>query len=95
MMARKEHIVLEADPADAEDFAVDQVALDRARMGRRVRQLRLRLGLTQDHFARRYGIPVANIRQYEIGRVMPSPAVQSYLKVIEQQPDMAAKALAA
>jgi putative transcriptional regulator len=95
MMAKKEHIVLEADPADPEDFAVDQAAIDRARMGRRIRQLRQQLGLTQDQFASRYGIPVANVRQYEIGRVMPPPAVQSYLKVIEQQPEMAAKAFAA
>ena len=95
MTVKNAPIVIEADPADPEDFAVGQVALDRARMGRRVRRLRQRLSLTQEQFAARYGIPVANIRQYEIGRVMPPPAVQSYLKVIEQQPELAAAALAA
>ena len=95
MMAKQEPIVIEADPADPEDFPVDQAALDRARMGRRVRRLRQRLELTQEQFATRYGIPVANVRQYEIGRVMPPPAVRSYLKVIEQQPELAAAALAA
>jgi putative transcriptional regulator len=56
-MAKKSSIVLEADPSDSEDFPVDQAALDRAHMGRRIRRLRNRLGLTQEAFAERYGIP--------------------------------------
>jgi putative transcriptional regulator len=59
-------------------------------MGRRIRKLRMALGLTQAEFATRYGIPLANIRQYEIGRTMPPPAVRAYLKVIEAQPELAA-----
>jgi putative transcriptional regulator len=61
-------------------------------MGRRIRKLRMALGLTQAEFATRYGIPLANIRQYEIGRTMPPPAVRAYLKVIEAQPELAAVA---
>ena len=57
--------------------------------------LRGRLGLGQDAFARAYGIPLANIRQYEIGRHMPPPAVRAYLKVIEAEPEAAARAVAA
>jgi putative transcriptional regulator len=92
-MAKKSSIVLEADPGDPEDFPVDRAALDRAHMGRRIRRLRNRLGLTQECFAERYGIPLSAIRQYEIARTMPPHAVRAYLTVIEREPEMAARAL--
>ncbi|MGB6185105.1 MAG: helix-turn-helix domain-containing protein [Sphingopyxis granuli] len=63
-------------------------------MGRRIRMLRNRLGMSQDEFAQAYGIPVANIRQYEIGRHMPPPAVRAYLKVIAAEPEMTKRAVA-
>lgn len=87
-------IAIPADPNDPEDFDVSVAGLERAHMGRRIRRLRHRLGLSQDEFARAYGIPVANIRQYEIGRHMPPPAVRAYLKVIAEVPEVAAKAVA-
>ena len=90
---KNDNIVLEPDPNDPEDFPVDQAALERAQEGRRLRKLRNRLGLSQDAFAARYGIPVANVRQYEIGRTMPPPAVRAYLRVIAEEPDMTAAAL--
>ena len=93
MMAKKSSMVLEADPSDREDFPVNRAALDRAHMGRRIRRLRNRLGLTQEGFAERYGIPLSAIRQYEIARTMPPPAVRAYLTVIEREPEMAARAL--
>ena len=92
-MAKKSSILLEADPGDPEDFPVDRAALDRAHMGRRIRRLRNSLGLTQEGFAERYGIPLSAIRQYEIARTMPPPAVRAYLTVIEREPEMAARAL--
>jgi len=92
----KEHtIAIPADPTDPEDRPVSQAALERAQMGRRIRSLRNRLGLTQAEFASRYGIPLANIRQYEIGRTLPPPAVQSFLRVIAAEPERTAAALAA
>lgn len=92
-MKKEPIMAIEADPNDPEDFAVDAAAVERAQMGRTIRKLRNRLGLSQDAFAERYGIPVANIRQYEIGRTMPPPAVRSYLVVIDREPEMAAAAL--
>ncbi|MCL4671806.1 MAG: helix-turn-helix domain-containing protein [Sphingomonadaceae bacterium] len=88
-------VAIPADPDDPEDRDVTVAVLKRAHMGRFVRTLRHRLGLSQAEFAERYGIPVANIRQYEIGRTMPPPAVRSYLKVISAEPDRTAQALAA
>ena len=92
-MSKEPMIAISADPGDPDDFAVTDAALARAHMGRRIRLLRRSLGLTQDQFASRYGIPLANIRQYEIGRTLPPPAVQSYIKVIEAEPVRAAEAL--
>ena len=93
---RKDHMIaIPADPNDPEDFPVTVAGVERGLMGRRIRVLRNRLGLSQSEFAKSYGIPVANIRQYEIGRIMPPPAVQSYIRVIEAEPARVAKVFAA
>jgi putative transcriptional regulator len=89
---KKPVITIEADPSDAEDRPVNAEGLDKALQGRRIRRLRHRLGLSQSEFAESYGIPLANIRQYEIGRTMPPPAVRAYLAVIEQEPETTAQA---
>ncbi len=94
-MSKEHTTAIPADPADPEDRAVSSAGLERGLIGRRIRQLRGRLGLSQAAFAARYGIPVANIRQYEIGRTMPPPAVQSFLKVIAAEPELTAAALTA
>jgi putative transcriptional regulator len=88
-------IVLEADPTDDEDRPVSEAGVERALFGRELRRLRRTLGLTQAEFAERYQIPLANIRQYEIGRISPPRAVRSYLKVIAAEPVRAAAALSA
>ncbi len=92
-MNKETTIAIPADPDDPDDFAVSVAGLERGLMGRRIRQLRNRLGLSQEAFANAYGIPLANIRQYEIGRHMPPPAVRAYLKVIEAEPEVAARAV--
>lgn len=92
-MSKEIMIAHEADPDDPEDRAVSVAGVERGLMGRRIRRLRNRLGMTQDMFARTYGIPIANIRQYEIGRTMPPPAVRAYLKVIDAEPEVAARAV--
>jgi putative transcriptional regulator len=63
-------------------------------MGRRIRKLRNRLGMSQTEFAEAFGIPAANIRQYELGRHMPPPAVRAYLKVIDAEPEVVRKVMA-
>ena len=93
-MNKEAMIAIPADPNDPEDFDVSVAGLERGLMGRRIRQLRTKLGLSQEAFANTYGIPLANIRQYEIGRHMPPPAVRAYLTVIEAEPERAAKAMA-
>lgn len=94
-MNKETIIAIPADPDDPEDRDVSVAGLERGLMGRRIRRLRNRLGLSQEAFARAYGIPLACIRQYEIGRHMPPPAVRAYLKVIDADPQAAARAVAA
>ncbi|MEH6714307.1 helix-turn-helix domain-containing protein [Parasphingorhabdus flavimaris] len=93
-MNKETTIAIPADPNDPEDRDVSVAALERANMGRFIRVLRYDLGLTQDEFAKIYGIPLANIRQYEIGRHMPPPAVRAYLKVIRAEPDVVRRVMA-
>ncbi|WP_206663945.1 helix-turn-helix domain-containing protein [Sphingomonas oligophenolica] len=94
-MNKETMIAIPADPNDPEDRDVSVAGVERGLMGRRIRRLRHRLELSQEAFAAAYGIPLANIRQYEIGRHMPPPAVRAYLKVIEAEPEAAARAVAA
>lgn len=87
--------MIPADQNDPDGRPVSVVGLKRAHMGRWIRRLRNRLGMSQAEFATAYRIPVANLRQYEIGRHMPPPAVRAYLKVIAAEPEVTARAVAA
>lgn len=95
MLVNKETMIaIPADPNDPEDFPVSVAGLERAHMGRRIRRLRHRLGMSQEEFARTYGIALASLRQYEIARYMPPPAVRAYLRVIEAEPEMVKRVMA-
>ena len=88
-------IAIPADPDDSEDRDVSVAAWKRALIGREIRMLRNRLGMNQTEFAEAYGIPASNIRQYEIGRHMPPPAVRAYLTAISAEPESVRAALTA
>ena len=77
------------DP-DCPPLTLEQMA--RMRPESLVRPLRLRLGLSQQAFADRYGIPVANIRAWEIGDQKPVAGMVSLLEMIEVDPDGLARA---
>ena len=93
-MNKKNMIAIPADPNDDEDFDVTFADLERARIGRRFRMVRHKLGLTQQQFAQTYGIPVHSLRQYEMARYMPPPATRAYLKVIEAEPEVVKRVVA-
>jgi putative transcriptional regulator len=63
-MKKEPIIAIPSDPNDSEDFDVSVAAVERGIMGRRIRLLRTSLGLSQDEFANKYGIPVARLRTY-------------------------------
>jgi putative transcriptional regulator len=54
-----------------------------------VKKLRWKLGLSQRAFARRYGIPLGTLRDWEQGRSGgPTGGLKSYLKVIAGDPSV-------
>src|SRR5947208_13531891 len=59
-----------------------------------VKQLRRRLGMSQDEFAGRFGFKAARIRDWEQGRSSPDGAVRAYLLVIAREPSAVERALA-
>lgn len=59
----------------------------------RVRHARRRSGLTQEAFAARYHIPLGTLRDWEQGRREPDAAALAYLRVIEREPEVVARAL--
>jgi putative transcriptional regulator len=58
-----------------------------------VRALRVKLGLTQAQFARRFGFTLDTVQQYEQGRRRPSGPASTLLRVIEAEPDAVVRAL--
>lgn len=60
-----------------------------------VAAIRKRLRLSQAEFARRYGLPAGTIKDWEQNRRQPDRAAMLLLKVIEQAPDMVARAIRA
>ena len=59
------------------------------------RLIRQRLGISQAEFAARYHVPVGTLRDWEQNRKQPDATAIAYLRVIEREPSMVAKALAA
>ena len=93
-MNKETMIAIPADPDDPEDRAVTVAAVERGLVGRRIRKLRNRLGMSQQEFAEVFCIPASSIRQYEIGRYMPPPATLAYLKVIDAEPEVVRRVVA-
>jgi len=60
-----------------------------------VREVRQRLGLTQEQFASRLGVTFPTVNRWENGRSKPSPMAQKLLiKVVEQMGEDGADLLA-
>lgn len=87
---KKEHIVLSADPEDAEDFDVTDEAMDRAQRARLIRKTRTALGLSQPDFAKKFLVPVGTLRDWEQARALPPDFAVAYVHVIAAHPDLVA-----
>lgn len=61
----------------------------------RVKTVRRSLGLTQEEFAARYGIPLGTLRDWEQGRTEPDQPARAYIRVIACNPEWVSRALAA
>ncbi len=94
MLVKNEHIILPADPRDAEDFDATAEALDRGQRARLIRETRTALGLSQAEFANRFRVPVGTLRDWEQARATAPDFAVAYVRVIAQYPEMVAKAVA-
>jgi putative transcriptional regulator len=59
-----------------------------------VRQIRGKIGLTQQAFAQHFGFALSAVRDWEQGRRRPDRSARILLKVIEHEPDAVERALA-
>jgi putative transcriptional regulator len=68
-----------------------QIAFDNAEATRNaaawVRRVRRRAGLSQAEFARRIGISVVTVRDWERGKLAPQGAARALLRVIDRVPE--------
>ncbi len=79
--------------ADPDAPPLTEERLQRMRPVPRIKLIRIRLRLTQEKFAERYGIPLTTLRDWEQGRTEPDQTVQSYIRAINADPEAVAKAL--
>ena len=84
------HAAALADP-DAQPLTEEQLA--RMKPVCRARFVRMKLRLTQEEFAKRYGIPLSTLRDWEQYRTEPDQAAKSYIEAIEAFPDGIAEVL--
>jgi DNA-binding transcriptional regulator YiaG len=58
-----------------------------------VKMLRERLAMSQEQFALHFNVPLGTLVNWEQGRVKPDRAANNYLRVIANNPSVAAKAV--
>jgi putative transcriptional regulator len=90
MTAEERHAAALADP-DAQPLTEKQAR--QMKPVPRVKLLRVKLRLTQEQFAKRYGIPLSTLRDWEQHRSEPDQTTQSYIRAIEAFPGVTAQAL--
>ncbi|MGY2048809.1 helix-turn-helix domain-containing protein [Methylobacterium sp. JK268] len=93
------------DPARLDALSEDEIARQKAEEGFErgpdgaaqavlpPAEIRGRLGMTQQAFARALRIPVATLRKWEDGRALPDPAARSLLNAVARAPDAVLTAL--
>lgn len=85
--------VLAAARSDPDAQPLTDKKLRRARRVPFAKHVRFVTGLSQEEFARVFGIPIGTLRDWEQGRYEPDQSAQSYLKVIAANPKAVRKAL--
>jgi putative transcriptional regulator len=58
-----------------------------------VAEIRRRLGLSQDRFAKKFGLSPATVRDWEQGRRQPDAPARNLLRVIDYAPETVERAL--
>jgi putative transcriptional regulator len=76
----------------AAQIAEDEVEARRAAAAY-VRRVRRKIGLSQVAFARRIGVPVDTLRNWEQGKRAPQGPARALLRIIDRAPEAALQAL--
>jgi putative transcriptional regulator len=83
--------------ATTEEEIAAQIAEDEAEAMRDAaayaRRVRRRVGLSQVAFARRIGVPVDTVRNWEQGKRAPQGPARALLRIIDRAPELALSAL--
>ena len=79
---------------DPDNPRLSDAELQRMKRTPQVRIIRRALKLTEEEFARRYGIRVETLCDWEQNHTTPDAVAQAYLKVIAREPVLVRKALA-
>ncbi len=80
--------------SDLDNPPVDAARLHRMALGREVRLIREKAGLSQPAFAARYRIGLARLRDYEQARSEPDFPMMAYLRLIADHPGVAEEVVA-
>jgi putative transcriptional regulator len=76
-----------------EDGEIPDVEPSEARLVVPPKVIREKMAMTQDEFAAALQIPLATLRNWEQGRVIPDPAARSLLTIVAKEPKIALRAL--
>ena len=79
---------------DPDNLPLDDRTLARLRRPLDVKAIRKGLKLTQQQFAQEFGLELRTVQDWEQGRVLPTGAARTLLRIIERDPEAVRRALA-
>ncbi len=91
--SRTDEELTAAAESDPGNLPLDNRTLARLRQPLDVKAIRKGLKLTQQQFAQEFGLELRTVQDWEQGRVLPTGAARTLLRVIEQDPNAVRRAL--
>ena len=91
--SRTDEELTTAAESDPDNLPLDDQTLARLRRPLDVKAIRKVLKLTQQQFAQEFGLELRTVQDWEQGRVLPTGAARTLLRVIEQDPNAVRRAL--
>lgn len=82
-----------AAESDPDNLPLDDRTLARLLRPIDVKAIRKGLRLTQQQFAQEFGLELRTVQDWEQGRVLPTGAARTLLRIIERDPDAVRQAL--
>ena len=91
--SRTDEELTAAAESDPDNLPLDDRTLVRLRRPLDVKAIRKGLKLTQQQFAQEFGLELRTVQDWEQGRVLPTGAARTLLRIIERDPEAVRKAL--